>query len=153
MSYQWVLAFALHQLGVIVWIGGMFFAHVVLRPAAADLLPTPQRLELMLRVFNRFFVLVWGAILFLWTSGLWIFLSLYGGKAGHHVHAMMGLAFIMTVLFLFIWIGPYRRMKAAVAAKDWIAAGERLSRIRGIILLNLLLGLITAVLGVTRTGL
>jgi len=61
---------------------------------------------------------------------------------------MMGLAFIMTVLFLFILLGPYRRMKAAVSAEGWPVAAERLTRIRGMMLVNLLLGLVTAVLGV-----
>ena len=148
MPYQWALALTLHQLGTIVWVGGMFFAHMALRPAAGELLDPPQRLTLMLRVFDRFFAWVWGAILLLWASGLWIFLGLYAGKAGPHVHLMMGLAALMTLLFLFIWFVPYRRMKAAVAAKDWPGAAVRLSSIRGIIFVNLLLGLVTAVLGV-----
>lgn len=148
MSYQWAVALTLHQLGTIVWVGGMFFAHMALRPAVAELLDPPQRLALMVRVFDRFFAWVWGAIFLLWASGLWIFLSLYAGKVGLHVHLMMGFAALMTLLFLFIWFVPYRRMKAAAAAKDWPGAAVHLSLIRGIILINLLLGLVTAVLGV-----
>ena len=34
----------LHLSGVIVWVGGMFFAHFCLRPVAALQLPPPQRL-------------------------------------------------------------------------------------------------------------
>lgn len=40
----------------------MFFAHMVLRPAAAETLDPPQRLKLMDAVFRRFFVWVWGAV-------------------------------------------------------------------------------------------
>ena len=148
MSYQWALALALHQLGTIIWVGGMFFAHIALRPAAGELLEPSQRLPLMLRVFDRFFRWVWAAIILLWASGLWIFLSLYGGKAGLHVHLMMGVAALMTSLFLVIWFSPYRKMRAAVAAEDWPGAAKCLARIRIIILANLLLGLVTAVLGV-----
>ena len=148
MSYQWALALALHQLGTIVWIGGMFFAHVAVRPAIGELLDPPQRLPLMLRVFGRFFVWVWASIFLLWASGLWIFLGLYGGKAGLHVHLMMGLAALMTFIFLLIWFLPYRKMKEAVAAQDWPTAAKRLALIRGLVLTNLLLGLATAVSGV-----
>ena len=148
MSYQWALALALHQLGTIVWVGGMFFAHIALRPAVGELLEPVQRMPLMLRVFDRFFRWVWAAIILLWASGLWIFLSLYGGKAGLYVHLMMGTAALMTALFLVVWFFPYRTMKAAVAAEDWPGAAKSLARIRVIILTNLLLGLVTTVLGV-----
>lgn len=148
MHYQWALALALHQLGSIVWVGGMFFAHMALRPAAGELLKPPERLPLMLRVFDRFFAWVWGAVIVIWASGLWIFLGLFAGTAGLHVHLMMGLASLMTILFLFIWFAPYQRMKAAVAEEDWPGAADRLSQIRVIVLVNLLLGLAAAVLGV-----
>lgn len=147
MTYQWALAVVLHQLGTIVWVGGMFFAHVALRPAVNELLEPSQRLSLMRRVLGRFFGWVWVAILLLWGSGLWIFLGLFGGKAGTYVHAMMSIAAVMTALFLFIWFVPYRHMKAAVSASDWPGAAARLGVIRPIILVNLLLGFITAILG------
>lgn len=153
MLYQWALALSLHQLGAIVWVGGMFFAHMALRPAAVELLMPPQRLSFLLRVFDRFFAWVWVAILLLWSSGLWIFLGFYDGKAGVHVHFMMGLAALMTTLFLFIWFVPYRRMKVSVAAEDWSGAAVQLAVIRGIILVNLLLGLVTAVSGVSGSKL
>jgi uncharacterized membrane protein len=148
VSYQWALAVALHQLATIVWIGGMFFAHMALRPAVGELLEAPQRLPLMLRVFARFFAWVWAAVILLWVSGSWIFLDVFGGQAGLYIHAMMGIGSVMTLLFAFIWFVPYRRMKAAVAASDWPAAAGSLALIRAVILTNLVLGLIAAVLGV-----
>ena len=42
-----------HVLSIIVWIGGMFFAHFCLRPAAQQLEP-PQRVRLMHGVLQRF---------------------------------------------------------------------------------------------------
>ena len=44
----------LHLLSIIVWIGGMVFAHVFLRPAVAQL-DVPVRLRLMHDVLGRFF--------------------------------------------------------------------------------------------------
>src|SRR5436190_5407420 len=51
------IALILHIFSAVVWVGGMFFALFVLRPATAALEPG-TRLDLWLRVFERFFV--WG---------------------------------------------------------------------------------------------
>ncbi|PIU17095.1 MAG: hypothetical protein COT19_02630, partial [Gallionellales bacterium CG08_land_8_20_14_0_20_59_87] len=45
----------IHLLAVLVWVGGMFLAYVVLRPAAVEVLQPPQRLQLWDSVFRRFF--------------------------------------------------------------------------------------------------
>ena len=44
-----------HLVAVSVWIGGMFFAHFCLRPAAFELLVPAQRLPLMVGALGRFF--------------------------------------------------------------------------------------------------
>jgi uncharacterized membrane protein len=147
MTTQLALAIALHQLATVIWIGGMFFAHFALRQAAQRELGTAQRLPLMLGVFDRFFTWVWVAVVALWASGFWVFLGIYSGKMGWHVHAMVSIALIMTLLFAYIYFVPYRAMGKHVVAQDWPAAAMQLGRIRLIILLNLLLGLATAALG------
>ena len=43
----------LHLSSAIVWVGGMFFAYVCLRPAAIELLEPPARLRLWRGVFSR----------------------------------------------------------------------------------------------------
>jgi uncharacterized membrane protein len=48
------VALILHALSAVVWVGGMFFAHQMLRPAAATLDPKPRFL-LWSRVLGRFF--------------------------------------------------------------------------------------------------
>ena len=48
------IALLLHLLAAVVWVGGMFFAYVALRPAAAQLEP-PARLTLWVGVFKIFF--------------------------------------------------------------------------------------------------
>ncbi len=141
------IAISLHLLGTIIWVGGMFFAHLVLRPAVEELFESPQRLPLMLGVLDRFFPWVWGAIVAILASGYWIFFSIYQGKMGLYAHLMQGTGLLMVALFMFIYFGPYKRMAAALRDNDYPKAGAQLAVIRRIILTNLLLGLITAVIG------
>ena len=60
-----------HVLSIIVWIGGMVFAHFFLRPAVAQLEP-PARLRLMHDVLGRFFQAVLWASLLTLASGVWM---------------------------------------------------------------------------------
>ena len=62
------LALTFHILAAVIWIGGMFFAHVVLRPSAGAL-DLPTRLALWDRVLGRFFMWVWLSIVALLLSG------------------------------------------------------------------------------------
>jgi uncharacterized membrane protein len=147
MTLQLAIAIALHQLATVIWIGGMFFAHFALRQSAQRRLEPPQRLPLLLAVFDRFFVWVWLAVVVLWASGFWIFLGIYDGAMGWHVHVMMALALVMTALFAYIYFVPYRALAQRVGEQDWAGAAARVATIRRIILINLALGLATAMLG------
>lgn len=147
MSYA--LAIALHQLAAVVWVGGMFFAYLILRPVAAAGLEPPPRLRLWLGVFDRFLIWVWLAVVLLLVSGYWLVFSLYGGFAGVgvHVHLMQLLGILMMLLFFHLFFAPYRRLKQAVGAEDWPAAGAQLGRIRTIVGVNLILGLLVVTIG------
>jgi len=144
------LALTLHLLGTIVWVGGMFFAHIALRPAAQELFEPPQRLPLLKRVLDRFFRWVWGSILLILLSGYWIFFATYGGKTLIYVHVMQGIGLVMMGLFAYIYFVPYRKMGQALATKEIPAAGAAMAVIRRIIGINLALGLIEAVLGASK---
>ena len=89
---------------------------------------------------------MWGAIAVLWLSGLWVFLVVMGGKAGPHVHAMMGLALIMTLVFSLIVFLPLRRMERALAVEERSTAASAFAWIRRLMGLNLVLGLTTVVI-------
>ena len=141
------IAISLHLLGTIIWVGGMFFAHMALRPAAEELLEPPQRLSLMLRVLDRFFLWVWLAIGLILASGYWIFFAVFQGVMGFYSHLMQGTGLLMITLFMYIYFLPYRRMAAALRGNDYPGAGVHLAVIRRVILINLVLGLITAVIG------
>src|SRR5215471_13345227 len=129
------LAFALHILGAVVWVGGMFAIYVCLRPARVT--------------FQKFFPWVWTAILLLLASGYSMVFIVFGGFAGAglHVHLMQGIGWLMIALFLWLFHGPWRVVKRAVDAEDWPSAGTSLDRIRQIIAVNRPLGLIVVVIG------
>lgn len=146
------IAISLHVLSAVVWVGGMFFAYMVLRPVAAELLEAPLRLRLWRANFRRFFPWVWAAVVLLPATGYWIILTHLGGMAGArpHVHIMQGLGLVMIALYLHLYFAPYRRLARAVDAEDYAEAGKGLNQIRLIIGINLLLGL--AVVAVAAGG-
>jgi uncharacterized membrane protein len=131
-----------HLLAVIVWIGGMFFAHFCLRPVAAEQLPPPQRLPLMAAVLGRFFRFVTIALVVLWGSGIARFAQVGTGMPWNW-HAMAGIATAMTVIFGIIVLRVYPRLQAAVAAQDWPAGGAAMNTIRQLVMTNLGLGVLT----------
>lgn len=133
----------LHLAGVVVWVGGMFFAHVCLRPVAAEQLPPAQRLPLLAAVLGRFFTAVALAVSAILASGF-ASLKLTGfALAPLHWHAMAGLGLLMAGIFAVILFRLYPRLQAGVAAADWPAAGAAMNRIRQLVAINLLLGGLT----------
>ncbi len=145
-----MILLALHLLGSIVWVGGMFFAHMALRPAAAELLDPPLRLPLLKRVLDRFFRWVWLAVMLILLTGYWIFLVLMHGDAGMYVHLMQGLGLIMSGLFCFVYFVPYRRMGLALEQENIPVAASQMDVIRRVIGTNLILGLVTVVVAVSK---
>ena len=139
MSYS----IALHLLAAVVWVGGMIFAHNSLRPAAAQVLEPPLRLELWVQVFRRFFVLVWISIAVILASGYWMLFNYFGGFAGAgiHIHIMHGAGIIMVLIYLHVFFAPYRRLRQAVIVQDYPLAGAQLNQIRRMIGINILIGL------------
>ncbi|MDE2006120.1 MAG: CopD family protein [Rhodospirillales bacterium] len=138
----WVLA--VHMLCAILWVGGMFFALMVVRPALAVLEPA-QRVALHNRIFARFFAVVWVAMALIVASGYAMIATLYGGFAHlpWNVNAMQGIGLVMAAVFLAIVFGPYRRFRAAAGTARALEAADR---IRRLIAVNLVLGVVVSVL-------
>ena len=134
----------LHLVGVIVWVGGMFFSYMVLRPASAEILEAPERLPLWNGVLRRFFSWVWIAIAAILGSGL-AMIALLGGfaAAGLHVHVMLAFGVVMMLIFAHVFFAGYGRLKRYVGAREWKAAGSAMAQIRMLVGLNLILGFIT----------
>ena len=130
------LATGLHALSAVLWVGGMFFAYQVLRPAMGSLNSPPERLKLWVQVFRRFFPWVWAAVVLLPATGYVLML-------------MHGTGWLMIALYIYLYFAPYRALTAAVAAEDWPTGGAQLAVIRKIVGTNLLIGLATVALGAT----
>ncbi len=135
---------ALHGLLAVIWVGGMFFAYLVLRPAAQPL-EAPQRLALWSRTFGRFFPWVWAAVIILPATGYYLVLARFGGFAGlpPSVNIMQGLGIIMMLMYLHIFFAPYKRLRRGVESGDFVKAGHALGQIRQLVAVNMVLGLIT----------
>jgi uncharacterized membrane protein len=131
-------------LGVVVWVGGMFFAYMALRPAAAQLLEPPQRLPLWAATLQRFFAWVWLAIALIFASGIGM-VFVYGGFGAlrWNVHVMFALGLIMMGIFAHVFFAPFARLRRFVGTHEWKNAGAALSQIRMLVGTNLLLGLVT----------
>jgi uncharacterized membrane protein len=142
------IAVILHALSAVVWVGGMFFAHQALRPAALVLEPGP-RLLLWARVLRRFFAWVIGTVVLLLVSGFAMVFDVFGGfgGVGLYVQLMMGIGIVMMLLFFHLYFAPWRRFQAAVGRQDWAEGGRQLGQIRSIVTLNLILGLIVVAIG------
>ena len=138
-----------HVLSIIVWIGGMVFAHFFLRPALAQLEP-PVRLRLMHDVLGRFFRAVFIAALLTLASGVWML-----GRVAREVvqsggsfdmplswTIMATLGVVMVAIFLHIRFALYKRLSRAVAASEWAAGGAAMAQIRTWVSINLGLGVL-----------
>ncbi len=135
----------LHLVAVVVWIGGMMFAHFCLRPAALDTLQPPQRLPLMSSALGRFFVIVGWSLALLWGSGIAMFAHQYYGGATPpwSWNAMAAIAALMTLLFAAIALRRHPRMRAALETGELPAAAAALDGIRRLVVANLALGWLT----------
>ncbi len=144
-------ALALHMLGAIVWVGGMFFAHMALRPAMIEEMDAEHRLRLWRRILPRFFAWVWLSVVVLLLTGYGVVWWGYGGLGSLplHVDIMQGTGLLMVALYLWMYFGAYRRFRAAMARGETAAAGAAHARIRGVVMVNLALGLFTSAIGGT----
>lgn len=149
---------AIHLLSLMVWIGGMVFAHFFLRPAVAKL-EAPERVRLMHDVLGRFFNAVLGAAGLTLVSGLWMI----GRVAKETVQSggqfamplawtvMATLGIVMVAIFGHIRFALYKRLSRAVTAAAWPAGGAALGSIRLWVSINLSLGV--AIVAITLLGL
>lgn len=139
----------LHLFAIIVWIGGMVFAHFFLRPAIGVLEPA-TRVRLMHTVLGRFFNAVLAAATLTLVTGVWMI----GRMAKQMVQAGVGfnmplewtvmatLGIVMVLIFGHIRFSLYKRLNRAVQALDWSAGAAALAQIRLWVVVNLVLGVL-----------
>jgi uncharacterized membrane protein len=131
------LALFFHLAGAIIWMGGMAFMVLALRPSLASVEP-PARMNLVSAVLRRFFTAVAISIVVLAATGAWMFANAQATPRGWHVMAAIGL--VMMLLFGHIFFAPYRRLQRAIERADWPAAAAAASEVTMLAKINLGLG-------------
>ena len=140
------IALTLHLLGVIIWVGGMFFAHVILRGVLNEMLEPQQRLPLLLRIFDSFFPWVWASVIGILASGYWMLFTVYETETTFWLMFMSVVGTLMAAIFIFIYALPYNQLGNALKNHDMPKAVASITLIRQLILTNLSLGLMITVL-------
>ena len=135
----------LHVLSVVVWVGGMFFAYMALRPVAASVLEPPLRLSLWAGVFGKFFPWVWASVALILLTGLYMLMKMGGASAPHYAMSMLALGVVMMLIFAHVFFAPYKKLKRAVAQEAWSQGAAALGQIRMLIGINLTIGFVTLV--------
>jgi uncharacterized membrane protein len=145
-----IVLLAIHLLAAVFWVGGMAFAHFVLRPAALALDP-PVRLPLWRRVFERFFPWAGIAALALLVTGVAMIVMNFGGfaDAALYISVMMSIGIVMMLLFGHLYFALWPRFRKAVDGGAFPDAAQTLNQIRRTVTINLTLGIITIVIGGT----
>ncbi len=133
---------ALHLLCAVLWVGGLFFAYVVLRPSMAAIEAQPRML-LHTQVFKKFFLVVWHAMpLILLTGFAMLGLHWDMASAPWQIHAMLGLGLLMAAVFLGIIFGPYRQFRRTIDRNRMASSLDNIRKLMGV---NLILGLLTII--------
>lgn len=142
------IAIAFHLVAAVIWVGGMFFAYMILRPVAGRLLESPVRLTLWSNVFARFFPWVWAIIVTLPLTGYLMIYQTWGGFSdiGLDLQLMHILGWVMIAIFLHVFFAPFQRLAHAIEEKTYDLAGKQLNQMRMLIGINLIIGICITVI-------
>lgn len=141
------LYLSLHTLAAVFWIGGIFFAYMVMRPVSAQLEP-PARLRMWVSIYTRFFPWVWGFIAVLILSGYLDMFARFGQSTLLYLIAMQAVGWLMILIFAWLYFVLFARLRRAVAAENWSEGGAVMNPIRRVMAVNLGLGVLISVVGV-----
>ncbi len=149
----YIILKTIHLFAIIVWLGGMAFAHFFLRPAVQQLQP-PVRLPLMRDVLQRFFgvVLVIVVLVLLSGVGMMGLVHQMAAQAGAKFNmpitwiVMAVLGVVMMAVFGHIRFSLFKRLDQAVNAQNWPAGGQAMGQIRQWVAFNLALGAVIVAL-------
>jgi uncharacterized membrane protein len=148
------LVYTLHVLAALVWVGGMFFTWMIVRPAVIAALQGPARLQLWLQILPRFFTWVWIVVVLLPITGVGMIQLQFPSfdTAPRYVQVMIGLYVVMTALFMRVHSLQLPELRQAVQAEQWPEGVAVLGRMRRMMAVNLLLGLAVVAIAAARPG-
>jgi uncharacterized membrane protein len=135
----WGVVLAIHLLAMATWIGGLIYSLSILQ-RSLGLLDTTPRMNVHLQTLNRFFRIVWMVMPTSLVTGWAMMVGKLGGPAAApwYVNGMQGLALLMAAVFLWIFFGPYRRLRRAIRPQQ-----ATLDAVRSLMVTNLALGVAT----------
>ena len=140
------IAFTLHTLAVIVWLGGLFLLCVVFQPSTRDL-DTETAMSLWHRMLSRFFAWAWISLLLILATGIGMVLLKFGGFSDipvlHQVNRAIGIPAI--ALYGYLYFGPWQQFRRAMSRDDLTGAQRGLARVRVVMAAILTLGLVASV--------
>lgn len=128
----------LHLVAAIVWMGGMTFMLLALRPAAMELLEGPLRARLMGAVWRRFFAAVLLAIALLLVTGGNLYTRVAVPPLGWNLMLIMGLT--MVLIFAHIYFASFKRFQRALAQTQMPVAAQAAAQINRLVIVNFVLG-------------
>ncbi len=137
----WGIVLALHLLGIVVWVGGMAYALLILRPSLGLLDATP-RMNVHLQTLRRFFRMVWHVMPIVLITGWLMIVFKEGGPAlaPWYVNTMQGIGLIMAAVFVWLFLVPYKRLRRAIRPTP-----AQLDAVRLPVLVNLVLGVVVII--------
>ena len=138
----------LHLVAGIVWMGGMTFMLLALRPAAMEVLEPPVRARLMGAVWRRFFAAVLVAIVILLVTGTSLYTTTFravkeatgAGSVPLGWNLMLAVGVTMVLIFGHIYFAGFKRFQRAVAAGEWPVAAQAAAQVQRLVQINFLLG-------------
>ena len=138
----------LHLVAGIVWMGGMAFMLLALRPAAMEVLEPPVRARLMGAVWRRVFAAVLVAIVILLVTGTSLYTTAFravkqatgAGSVPLGWNLMLALGVTMALIFGHIYFAGFKRFQRAVAAGEWPVAAQAAAQVQRLVQINFLLG-------------
>ncbi|MBF0132512.1 MAG: hypothetical protein HQL75_08005 [Magnetococcales bacterium] len=125
----------------------MFLAYWVLRPAMESL-DLPTKVRLWVAILERFFSWIWVIVFLQPATGYWMIVHELGGfkNAGTHIIIMQIMGWTMIILFIWVYLVPFGKMKKMIKEELYPEAGMYMLKIRRIVLINLTLGSIVSTL-------
>ncbi len=139
MHKLWIF---LHLVGVVVWMGGMFFMLHCLRPSL-EAIDGPLRPKLMLTVQDKFFKMVTVSLVLIWGSGLaMLYTAIRNGLRPWPIgwHVMVTLAVVMTLVFFYIRFALFTQARQAFEQAKPGELGPLMEKIRMAVMANMGLG-------------
>ncbi len=136
----------LHILAAVVWIGGMAFNLLVVRPSMSAVEPS-QRIKLAVAILKRFILFVWASIGLLIVTGISMALPKFSLTTAYGITLLFKIAIvgmmILIVIFIRYFFLPKLEFLIAQSSPD---VSKTMGQIAALVKLNLVLGIFVLLL-------